>query len=173
MAGLNAILTADAPQPLLDDNAAADDVVAKNVPTSVPTPLPSGSFDDATIMLITDGENMTEPDPIESAERTADYGVRIHTVGLGTAAGTTIEVEGFTIATRLNEELLREISAITNGTYYNATTADDLTPIYDDLARHLTIRPEPTEVTALFAGVSIVCLLIGGIFSLLWFGRLP
>jgi hypothetical protein len=35
------------------------------------------------------------------------------------------------------------------------------------------IKPEKMEVTAIFAGASILVLLIGGAFSLLWFSRLP
>lgn len=167
LAGLNTIISADSPLQAFDDDTAEDSA------TPVPTALPSGSFDDAAIVLVTDGENMSDPDPIDAAERTADYGVRIHTVGLGTTAGTTIEIDGFTVATQLNEVLLQEISDITNGTYYNAASSDDLTPIYDDLARQLVIRPEKTEVTALFAGLSVLCLLAGAGCSLLWFGRLP
>ena len=167
LAGLNIIISADAPSQAIDDDPDDDSA------TPVPTALPSGSFDDAAIVLITDGENMSEPDPLDAAERTADYGVRIHTVGLGTTAGTTLEIDGYTVATRLNEDLLEEISDITNGTYYNAVVSEDLTPIYQDLARQLVMRPEETEVTALFAGLSIICLLVGACFSLLWFGRLP
>ena len=32
--------------------------------------------------------------------------------------------------------------------------------------------PKETEVTALFAGVSTLLLLVGGVMSMLWFGRL-
>ena len=45
--------------------------------------------------------------------------------------------------------------------------------IYDNLDPQLIIKPEKTEVTSLFAGASILVLLIGGVFSLLWFSRLP
>ena len=47
-------------------------------------------------MLLTDGENTVEPDPLEAAQEAAqDRGVRIDTVGIGSPAGTTLEVEGF------------------------------------------------------------------------------
>ena len=46
-------------------------------------------------MLLTDGENTEPPDPLEAAQAAADRGVRIHTVGIGSPAGTTLEVEGF------------------------------------------------------------------------------
>ena len=32
--------------------------------------------------------------------------------------------------------------------------------------------PKETEVTALFAGVSTLLLLVGGVMSMVWFGRL-
>lgn len=166
LAALNTILTDGLP-------AQSPDAMADDEPTPVPTPLPSGSFDDAVIVLMTDGENMTDPDPLEAAERAADYGVRVHTVGIGSTTGTTLEIEGFTVSTQLNEELLRGISDITNGTYFNAKSEDDLEPIYENLARQLTVRAEETEVTAIFAGISILILLFGGTLTLLWFGRLP
>jgi len=37
----------------------------------------------------------------------------------------------------------------------------------------LVIKPEDTEVTALFAGASVLILLIGGICSMLWLSRIP
>ena len=48
-----------------------------------------------------------------------------------------------------------------------------LAAIYESLARQLTVHAEETEVTAIFAGASILLLLLGGALSLLWFGRLP
>lgn len=169
LAALNTIITAEAMPPSLEELEGP----GADAPTPVPTPLPSGSFDNATIALISDGENMTAPDPLEAAERAADYGVRVHTIGLGSTAGTTLEIDGFTVATRLNEELLRRIADITNGTYYNAASSNDLTTIYDDLARMLIVSTEETEVTAILTGVSILFLLVGGTLSLLWVGRLP
>ena len=35
------------------------------------------------------------------------------------------------------------------------------------------IKPEDTEVTALFAGASMLILLIGGVCSMLWLSRVP
>ena len=41
------------------------------------------------------------------------------------------------------------------------------------VAQVIDIKPEKTEITALFAGASILVMLIGGILSLLWFSRMP
>ena len=77
------------------------------------------------------------------------------------------------VATRLDETLLRDIPELTNGTYYRAASREDLTTIYTSLARSLTVRAQPTEITALVAGFGLVLLLAGGSLSLLWFGRMP
>ena len=107
------------------------------------------------------------------AQAAADRGVRIYTVGLGSAAGTNLHINGFTVHTQLDEATLQQISQVTDGTYYNADSEQDLLSVYDNLNPQLVIKPEMLEVTPIFAGASIFVLLIGGIASLVWFGRLP
>src|SRR6266498_3854142 len=138
-----------------------------------PTPVPKGTDSSSVIVLLTDGENNENPDPLAAARAAADRGVRIYTVGIGSAAGTTLHVNGFTVHTQLDEATLQQISQLTEGAYYSAENQQDLQRIYENLDLQLVIKPEKTEVTALFAGVGVLALLIGGICSLLWFGRLP
>lgn len=140
-------------------------------PAPPPEPVPPGSNNSAVIVLLTDGENTAPPDPFEAAQAAADRGVRIHTVGIGSAAGTTLEVEGFVVHTQLDESTLQGIAQLTAGTYFNATTEAELQTIYDNLTPALVIKPEPMEVTALFAGASILLLLVGMTCSLFWFSR--
>ena len=99
--------------------------------------------------------------------------MRIYTVGIGSPAGTTLHINGFNVHTQLNEALLQQISQTTGGTYYNADTEQQLLKIYNNLNPQLIIKPEKTEITSLFAGAGILVLLAGGVFSLLWFKRLP
>jgi Ca-activated chloride channel family protein len=129
--------------------------------------------DSAAIVLLTDGENTAPPDPVDAAQAAADSGVRIYTVGIGSAAGTTLQVNGFTVHTQLDEGMLQLIAEITGGAYYNAGNEEDLRTIYEELTPQLVIKPEKMEVTSIFAGASILVLLIGCAFSLLWFSRLP
>jgi Ca-activated chloride channel family protein len=142
-------------------------------PTPSPTPVPQGTYNSAVIVLLTDGENNENPDPLEAAQAAADRGVRIHTIGIGSPTGTNLHINGFTVHTQLDENLLKQISQISGGTYYNAANEQELVKIYDNLNPQLVIKPEKTEVTSLFAGASILVMLIGGAFSLLWFNRLP
>jgi Ca-activated chloride channel family protein len=128
--------------------------------------------DSAVIVLLTDGENTAPPDPYEAAGIAAEVGVRIYPIGIGSDAGTVLEVNGFTVHTRLDEGMLEQIADITNGAYFNATSQEDLQAIYDNLDSELVIKPEKAEVTSIFASASILILLAGGVLSLVWFGRL-
>lgn len=141
-------------------------------PTPSPSPVPAGTYQAGVIILLTDGENTDGPDPLEVAQTTADRGVRIYPIGIGSAAGTVLNIQGFNVFTQLDEGLLQEIAQRTGGTYFNAKSKDELLAIYDNLDKQFVISPEPMEVTPLFAGLSILTLLLGAALSLLWFGRI-
>lgn len=141
------------------------------IPT--PTPLPDGVYTPAVVVLFTDGENTAPPDPAAAAQLASDRGVRIYTVGIGSPQGATLEVEGFLVHTSLDESMLRGVAEMTDGAYFNAASPEDLEAIYAAIEPELVIEPEAMEITALLAGVSVLIWLAGGMFSLLWFGRLP
>lgn len=136
-----------------------------------PGSVPDGWYPSSAIVLLTDGENNQEPDPILAADLAADFGVRIYTVGIGSPEGATITVEGFTVHSRLDEPLLQTISETTGGAYYNAGNEEDLRRIYNDLEPKLTVRAEKMEITSILAGLGMLLFLVGGAISLLWFGR--
>ncbi len=165
-AALETIFAADQPQALqLSDLTQA--------PPATPTPVPAGTFAPAVIVLLSDGENNARPEPLEVAQAAADRGVRIYTIGVGSAAGTTLTVNGFTVFTQLNEPLLQQMAEVTGGQYFNAADEEQLQSIYGGLQPQLVVREQSLEVTALLAGLGIALLLIGGAFSLWWFSRLP
>jgi len=167
MASLDAITAANNPdQTHFYSNATAE-------PTATTAPVAPGSKGSTVVVLLTDGENNERPDPMAAAQRAADSGIRIYSVGLGSPQGTTLKVNGFTVHTQLDEALLQQIAAVTAGTYFNAQSTKDLQAVYDHLDEQLIVKPEKMEVTSLFAGASIVVMLVGGLLSLLWFSRLP
>jgi Ca-activated chloride channel family protein len=167
MTSLTTIATADA------DPAAGYYTKRSPSPTSVPAPVPIGTYASAAIILLSDGENNQQPDPLAAATAASEAGVRIYTVGIGSSAGSTIEVQGFKVHSQLDERLLRQISDITHGGYYSAASSDELKAIYDSIDTRLVIRSETMEVTSLFAGAGVLVLLVGGMSSLLWLGRFP
>lgn len=127
----------------------------------------------SVIVLLTDGENNMNPNPVEAALIAAERGVRIHTIAVGSPEGTQLTVNGFTVFTQVDEAALQQISEITQGIYYNAQDEEDLREVYESIEPRLKVQEEAQEVTAVFAGVSILILLIGGMLSLLWFSRVP
>ncbi len=166
LASLNAIYVNNGQQANLYSNLSP-------TPAVTPTPVPKGTYTDAVIVLLTDGENNEAPDVMTAAQQAADRGVRIYTVGVGSPAGTNLHINGFNVFTKLDEAGLQQISQLTGGTYYNAQSAQDLVNIYQNLDTQLVIKPEKTEVTSLLAGASVLVFLMGGVFSLLWFNRFP
>jgi Ca-activated chloride channel family protein len=138
-----------------------------------PTPMPPGVHAPAVIILLSDGENNENPDPAAAAQAAADQGVRIYTVGIGSAAGTTVTVEGFQVFTQLDEATLQGISDTTGGTYYAASDAQQLRSVYDNIDTQVVLQPKMTEITSLLAGMSLLLLFAGAMTSLLWLGRLP
>jgi Ca-activated chloride channel family protein len=142
-------------------------------PVPSPTPMPPGQYSPAVIVLLTDGENNMNPDPLEAAQAAADLGVRIHSIGIGSASGATLTINDFIVHTSLDEQTLKGISTLTDGTYFNAQSEADFQKIYESIEPQLVIKTEDMEVTSIFAGAAMLLLLAGGLFSMLWFNRIP
>ena len=53
------------------------------------------------------------------------------------------------------------------------TYGDDLRAIFEGIQPRLVMNKEEIEVTSLFTALGMLLLLLGGAFSLLWFGRVP
>lgn len=167
LVALNTIVVDAGDPPFLSTNDLSDQTQPE------PGSVPEGWYPSSAIVLLTDGENNQEPDPILAADLAADLGVRIYAVGIGTAEGATITVEGFTVHSRLDEPLLQHVADTTGGVYYNAGNEEELRSIYNDLEPKLTVSSEEVEITSILSGLSMLLFLAGGAISLLWFGRVP
>ena len=135
-------------------------------------PVDPGSFASAAIILLTDGQTTTGPDPIESSRMAADRGVRVYTVGIGTPNGEILGSEGWSMRVRLDEASLKQIAGITHGEYFYAGTATDLRKIYTNLNTKLFLEQKEMEISALFAAGAAVIALLSALLSLLWFNRI-
>lgn len=82
------------------------------------------------MILITDGE-AHDIDALEAAERAADRGIRIFTIGIGSPEGAPIKIngefikdeKGEMVVSHLNEELLQAIAEKGEGGYIRASNA--------------------------------------------------
>ena len=82
------------------------------------------------MILITDGETH-DSSALDAAKRAAEQGIKIFAIGIGTPEGAPVKVDGEFIkdeddqmvVSRLNEELLQQITAATDGGYIRTTNA--------------------------------------------------
>lgn len=130
-----------------------------------------GYYGSAAIVVLSDGENTGPPDPIEVAKLASLAGTTVHTVGLGGNGSTVVTIDGFSIATALDEEVLTSIAETAGGTYSVASDRATLDEVYRSLDLEFVRDDTPTEVTALFAALGGVLAVVGATLSLLWFGR--
>jgi len=149
-------------------SALADKPAAKPAPKAAAP----GSYESAAIILLSDGQATTGPDPIEAARMAAERGVRVFTVGIGTPNGEILVGEGWSMRVRLDEETLKGIAKITGAEYFYAGNAVDLKKIYQSLNSRFILEKKETEITALFAAAAALAALISALLSLIWFNRI-
>ena len=134
-------------------------------------PVAPGSYSSAAIILLTDGQRTTGPDPIDAAKMAADRGVRVYTVGIGTKEGEIIGFEGWSMRVRLDEDTLKNIATLTRADYFYAGTAQDLKQVYQGLSTRMIVEKKETEISALFAAFAALLVMAAAGLSLWWFGR--
>jgi len=153
----------------------------RNMPNAAPernpkapndfTPVAPGSYASGAIILLTDGQRTTGPDPMDAARMAADRGVKVYSVGIGTKDGETISFEGWSLRVRLDEDSLKNIARLTLGEYFYAGTADDLIKVYQSLSTRMVVERRATEMTGLLAAGAALLVAVAAGLSLLWFGR--
>ena len=134
-------------------------------------PVAPGSYTSAAIIMLTDGQRTTGPDPLEAARMAADRGVKVYTVGIGTKAGEIIGFDGWSMRVRLDEETLKTVVAMTHADYFYAGTAADLKTVYQSLSTRLVAEKKETEISALFAALGALLVVLASGLSVWWFGR--
>ncbi len=111
------------------------------------------------VVLLTDGRNNREPDPLEMATIARDQQVKVYTVGLGTETGSiNLENGGFRVG--FDPETLKAIAQTTGGQYFEARSAGQLTAVYKSLGRSIGWTTRLGEVTHLAAALAGLLLCI-------------
>ena len=134
--------------------------------------VPPGSNTEAAIILLTDGRRTTGPDPLDVARMAANRGVRVFTVGFGSAQGAPVSFEGYSIYMMYDEETLKAIAEITDAEYFHAASSEELKRIYDTLTGRFVMQRARTEITAFFALAAGLLVLAGAAYSVLRSSRI-
>jgi Ca-activated chloride channel family protein len=130
------------------------------------------------LIIITDGENH-EDDPVSAAEEAAKAGIIIHTIGIGSEQGVPVpittggrkdflkDIDGNTVITKLDEEILKKTALAANGSYVRANNSNiGLDEIYNEIRKmkkqelESTMYTEYNDQFQIFAAIFLVLLIL-------------
>lgn len=104
------------------------------------------------IILLTDGvNNMGSLDPLSSADIARIYGIRIYTIGVGTEGfapypvQTPFGIQTQNMEVKIDEKLLQQVAAMTDGKYFRATSNRKLREIYGEIDKLEKSKIDVTE----------------------------
>ena len=146
-----------------------------------PSPSAGAGASEAPVVatvLLSDGANSTGTmKPLPAAAQAAALGVPIYTIALGTADGV-VEVQddqGFPHVLNVPPDTatLSAIADTTGGKFFEAPTAQDLAPIYQNLGSRIGYTNEEQEVTQWFAAAGLLLVVAGAGLAAHWFNRFP
>ena len=133
-----------------------------------------GQWGSATIVLISDGEDQGGDDDavLLAATVAQNAGVHIETVGVGTADGATVTVDGFQLHTALDSERLTAIAQATGGRYHPASDAEQLDDIAAGIDLRLTVAEQDVPLAGGFSAAALALLAAGALITVIRTGRL-
>ncbi len=182
----------------IDAVSTIDSAVAPSTPIGAqgPVPVAPGAYAPDIVVLLTDGASNTGPDPLSAAQEAADRGLRVYTIGFGTASGGGLEPQcaeqflgrepnfggfggggnfggGFGggqggFRRGIDEATLQQIAQLTGGKYYPAESAGDLEQVFANLPMSLVVKHETIEVGAGFAAAAGLLTALGLLLGRLW-----
>ena len=136
-----------------------------------------GYWPSATIVLFSDGQDEgtaaggADTTAVAAAAIAQKAGVHIDTVGVGTAAGTTVNVDGYHLFTALDAATLKSISQATGGAYHPASDASQLNGIASSINLRLTVTNQPLPLAGAFIALALALLVAGAVLTVTRTGR--
>ena len=159
------------------EGTAIGDAVALTVKVDKRQRRADGFVPPTSALLISDGApDGGQTSPLASARKARAAGVPISTVLVGTANGIVQNklVGGYTEQIRVppSPGTLQQISKLSGGEFFRASTTSALTSVYKKLSTRIGHKTQSREITDVFAGGAALLLLVGGALSAFWFRRL-
>jgi Ca-activated chloride channel family protein len=171
------------------DQSVAPSLSEDSPPDAAPPAVPTGAYAPAIVVLLTDGANNAGPEPVEAAAQAAARGVRVYTIGFGTAdpgAGSTQCGQRFIgnepatggqglgggggagFRRAIDEVTLKAVADATGGTYYPAESADELHTVFQNLPTNLIMRHEVMEISVAFAAIGALLVALAVLLGQAW-----
>jgi Ca-activated chloride channel homolog len=172
------------------DNSVAPSLAEGDPPEAAPPPVATGAYAPAIIVLLTDGANNAGPEPVDAAQQATARGVRVYTIGFGTAdpgagssqcgqqfIGREPPESGFGgggggggggFRRAIDEVTLTDVAEATGGTYYPAESADELRAVLESLPTNLIFKHEAMEVSVAFVGLGALLVAMAVLLGQAW-----
>jgi Ca-activated chloride channel family protein len=139
-----------------------------------------GYWRSASVVLFSDGEDFggapgggSGGDAVTAASTVAqNSGVHIETVGVGTEAGTTVEVDGYRLHTALDAARLTAIAQTTGGKYHPASDTAQLAGVASTIDLRLTVAEQDVPLAGGLIAVALALLAVGALLTGVRTGRL-
>ncbi len=160
-----------------------------------PPPVAKGAYAPDIIVLLTDGVSNTGPLPLDAAKQAVDRGVRVYTIGFGTDNGVefadcSAQMQGSEpfglggppsystggggggfggiFRRGVDEQTLTQVSTMTGGKYYAASSAGQLQSVFRQLPTYVILKHQTDEISVFFAVAGAILALLAIGLSLLW-----
>jgi Ca-activated chloride channel family protein len=125
----------------------------------LPERVRAGSNALARIVVLSDGQS-THGVPIEAARSVAaNRGVRVFAIGIGTAAGGTIEVAGQHYRAGMDEKTLLDVASRTQGRYWRVAESADVDRLEPHVRRATAYEPRVHEISVYLNALALGLLL--------------
>jgi Ca-activated chloride channel family protein len=132
----------------------------------------SGDQAAGSIVLLSDGKTTMGRADSGAARAAKARGVPVSTIAFGTANGR-VTVDGQTVSVPVDTAALQAVATTTGGRSFQASSADQLTSIFQGLGQRVGVVREQREVTDYMIGAALVAAVAAAAGSLAWFSRLP
>ena len=176
----------------VDDRIAPSDNPAVSSGTSDFIPSEGGDYSPHIIVLLTDGASNAGPYPLSAASQAAKRGIRVYTIGYGTASdqrtldcGNGFErdfgFQGFGFGPQsgggggqdfrlqIDDETLKKVAELTGGTYYYAASANELEDVFQNLPTFVVVSRETIEVSVFFTAFAVIVVVLAMFLSFRWY----
>jgi Ca-activated chloride channel family protein len=162
---------------------------ADAVPTIPQTGAGTDGYIPHIIVLLTDGASNAGPFPLSAAEQAVERGIRVYTIGFGTNSNNSImdcgaqfqetpfDGGGFGFGfgqggggfrREIDDVTLRQIAEATGGEYYEASSANELESVFQNLPTYLVTTRQTTEITAFFTALAALLAILALALSFMW-----
>ncbi|MBZ0289884.1 MAG: VWA domain-containing protein, partial [Anaerolineae bacterium] len=155
-----------------------------------PTPVPPGAYAPSIVVLLTDGASNAGTPPLEAAQQAVDRGVRVYTIGYGTAFGGEFVGcsprfqgrepfgggrpggggggGGGRFRRGIDEATLQQIADMTGGIYYSAESGNELQNVFQNLPTNIIVKHDVEEVSFIFTAIGAILAIVSITLSMLW-----